>query len=116
MHVGVARFSDVEGADRAFADAHDRGPGPGWPADGVVCEVHPNGRIVVRGTVAGRYVVVAGRTDPMGLDTGLGAMAGAVIGFVLGPPTTPTANAGEATAGAELRSSVAEAPVSGGRL
>jgi hypothetical protein len=116
MHVGVARFSGVEGADRALADAHDRGPGPGWLADAVVCEVHPNGRIVVRGTVAGRYVDVDGRTDPMGLDTGLGAMAGAAIGFALGPPAFAVGVVGGATAGAELRSSVAEAPVSGGRL
>lgn len=99
MRVGVAKFSSVHGAERAYADAHGRGAEPDWVADAVVVEVHRNGRIVVRGTVAGRYVDVDGRADAIGHDTGAGAIAGAAIGFVLGPPAFAVGVVGGATAG-----------------
>jgi hypothetical protein len=86
MHVGVANFSSVEGAAHAFANAHGRGPAPGWMADAAVVEVHRHGRVVVRGTIAGRYVDIDGASDAIGRDTGIGALAGAAIGFGLGPP------------------------------
>lgn len=111
MHVGVARFSSVDGADRAVANAHGRGAAPGWMADAAVVEVHPHGRVVVRGTVAGRYVreqlpeassAVVAFSDAERVSEmarALEAAANEVVQYALPPE-----------AEAQLRSWVAEAP------
>ena len=103
MDVGVARYSSVEGAERAFAEAH--GAEPAWLRDAAVVEVHPNGRIVVRGTVAGRYVDVDGQADAMGPETAAGAIVGAAAGFAFGPPAFAVGLVSGATAGGVLEAS-----------
>jgi hypothetical protein len=99
LYVGVGRFSDSDGAERAFADAHDRDPAADWMADASFVEVRRDGRIVVRGSVAGHYVDVDGEGDVIGPDTARGAVAGAVLGFLLGPSAFAVGLVGGATVG-----------------
>jgi uncharacterized membrane protein len=105
LHVGVARFSGVEGAERAFAEARDRDPAAAWIGDAAFVEVHRNGRIVVRGSVAGHYVDIDGLGDAMGRDTGRGAVVGAAVGFLLGPPAFAVGVVGGASVGGVVETS-----------
>ena len=105
LHVGVARFPGAEGAERAYADALDRDPGAPWMRDTAFVEVHRDGRIVVRGSVAGRYVDLDGVADAMGDATGIGAVAGAAVGFLLGPPAFAVGVVGGATVGGFVEAS-----------
>jgi hypothetical protein len=105
LHVGVARFSGVEGAERAFADARDRNPAAGWISDAAFVEVHRDGRIVVRGSVAGHYVDLDGLGDAIGRDTGIGAVVGAAVGFLLGPPAFAVGVVGGAGVGGVVETS-----------
>jgi hypothetical protein len=99
MEVGVATFSGVDGAERAFADARDRDPAAGWTRNVAFVEVHRHGRIVVRGTVLGHYVDVDGLGDVIGPDTAAGAIVGAAAGLPLGPSGFATGLVGGAMAG-----------------
>jgi uncharacterized membrane protein len=105
LYVAVARFSGIDGAERAFADAHDRDPAADWMADASFVEVHRDGRIVVRGSVAGHYVDLDGEGDVIGPDTARGAVAGAVFGLLLGPPAFAVGLVGGATAGGVVEAS-----------
>jgi uncharacterized membrane protein len=105
LHVGVARFSGIYGAERAFADARDREPGAAWIGDAAFVEVHRDGRIVVRGSVAGHYVDLDGQGDVIGRDTGIGAVVGAAVGFLLGPPAFAVGLLGGATVGGVVEAS-----------
>jgi len=99
MHIGVATFSGLNGAEYAFAAARDRDPGAAWIGDVAFVEVHRHGRIVVRGTVLGHYVDVDGAGDVIGPDTASGAIVGAIAGLPLGPPAFAVGLVGGATAG-----------------
>jgi hypothetical protein len=105
LYVGVAKFSGIDGAERAFADAHDRDPAADWMADAAFVGVARDGRIVVRGSVAGHYVDLDGEGDVIGPDTGKGAVAGAVIGFPLGPSAFAVGLVGGATVGGVIEAS-----------
>jgi hypothetical protein len=105
LHVGVARLSGIDGAERAFADAGDRKPGAAWIGDAAFVEVHRDGRIVVRGSVAGHYVDLDGQGDVIGRDTGIGAVVGAAVGFLLGPPAFAVGLVGGATVGGVVEAS-----------
>jgi hypothetical protein len=105
LYVGVAKFSGIDGAERAFADAHDRDPAADWMADAAFVGVARDGRIVVRGSVAGQYVDLDGEGDVIGPDTGKGAVAGAVIGFLLGPSAFAVGLVGGATVGGVIEAS-----------
>jgi hypothetical protein len=105
LHVGVARFSGVEGAERAFAEARDRDPAAAWIGDAAFVEVHRDGRIVVRGSVAGHYVDLDGLGDAIGRDTGIGAVVGAAVGFLLGPPAFAVGVVGGASVGGAIETS-----------
>jgi uncharacterized membrane protein len=105
LHVGVARFSGIEGAERAYADARDRDPGAAWIGDAAFVEVHRDGRIVVRGSVAGHYVDIDGLGDAIGRDTGIGAAVGAAFGLLLGPPAFAIGVVGGAGVGGVVETS-----------
>ena len=56
--LAVLTFDHLEGAERAYATvSRDAGAGP-WSHDLAFVEVHRHGRVLVRGTFAGRYVDV----------------------------------------------------------
>jgi uncharacterized membrane protein len=99
LNVGVARFPGIAGAEQGFADARDRDPGAGWLGDAAFVEVHRDGRIVIRGSVAGHYVDLDGEGDVIGRDTGIGAVVGGALGFLLGPSAFAVGVVGGATAG-----------------
>jgi hypothetical protein len=99
LRVGIARFPGVDGAERAFADALDRDPAAGWVHDAAFVEVHTHGRIVVRGSVAGRYVDLDGQGDVIGPPTGIGAVVGGASGLPLGPSAVAVGLVGGAIAG-----------------
>ena len=105
QHVGVARFSGIEGAERAFADARDWDPAADWIDDAALVEVHRDGRIVVRGSVAGHYVDLDGEGDVIGPDTGRGAVVGAALGILFGPSAFAVGLVGGATAGGAVEAS-----------
>jgi uncharacterized membrane protein len=105
LYIGVAKFSGIYGAERAFADARDRAPGAAWITGAAFVEVHRDGRIVVRGTIAGHYVDLDGQGDAMGRDTGIGAVVGAALGFLLGPPAFAVGLVGGATVGGAVEAS-----------
>ena len=105
MDVGVATFSRVHGAERAFADARDRNPGADWIRDVAFVEVHRRGRIVVRGSVVGHYIDVDGEGDVIGRDTGIGAVVGAALGFLLEPPAFAVGVVGGASVGGVVEAS-----------
>ena len=74
---------------------------PGW-ATPPSCEAHRGGRIVVRGSVAGRYVDLDGEQDPVGRETGIGAVAGATAGLALGPSAVAIGLVGGAIFGGSI--------------
>lgn len=100
--VGVARFAGIDGAERAFADARDGDPRAAWLGDAAFVEVHRGGRIVVRGSVAGHYVDLDGERDPMGRETGIGAVAGGAAGLALGPSAVAIGLVGGAIFGGSI--------------
>jgi hypothetical protein len=105
VQVGVAGFSRIDGAERAFADARDRDPGARWMSDAAFAEVHRDGRIVMRGTVLGHYVDIDGAGDVIGPDTGRGAVVGAALGILLGPAALADGLVGGAMVGGAVEAS-----------
>lgn len=99
LHVGVASFAGNDGAEQAFAAARDRDPGAGWTGDAALVEVHHEGRVVVRGSVAGHYVDVDGLGDVIGPDTGEAAVVGGLLGLPFGPSALAVGLVGGATVG-----------------
>ena len=104
-HVGVAGFSGVDGAERAYADARDRDIRARWMSDAAFVEVHRDGRIVIRGAVLGHYVDVDGEGYVIGPDTGRGAIVGAALGLLLGPAAFADGIVGGATVGGVVEAS-----------
>ena len=105
LHVGIARFSGTDGAERAFADARDWDPAADWIDDAAFVEVHRGGRIVVRGSVAGHYVDLDGEGDVIGPDTRRGAFVGAALGLLFGPSAFAVGLVGGATVGGGVEAS-----------
>ena len=86
MDAAVIAFPHIEGAEHEYASALGRLSGAPWLRKVAFIEVHRNGRIVVRGTVAGHWVDIEDEGDLIGRDTAIGAIIGAVVGLALGPP------------------------------
>ena len=99
MDAGVATFAGIHGAEHAFTTARDRNPEADWLRQSAFVEVHRDGRVVIRGTVLGRYVDVADVGDVIGDATALAAIAGALPAFAFGPPAVATGLIGGATIG-----------------
>jgi uncharacterized membrane protein len=85
MDVGVVPYEHTDGAEHAFADARDSDPDAAWLSEVAFVEVHRRGRLVIRGSVAGHYLDIDDEGDLTGRDTAVGTIAGAAIGFALGP-------------------------------
>jgi uncharacterized membrane protein len=84
MDLVIVTFDRPETAERAVGDARDAEPDAAWLQEFALVERRHNGRIVLRGTFAGRYVDVDEGSDAMGPDTAIGALTGAVVGAVFG--------------------------------
>jgi hypothetical protein len=79
-------FPHVDAAEHAYAHVIDRAAGEPWTGEVAFVEHHGHGRLIVRGTVAGHYVDVDDHGDVIGRRTAQGALTGAAIGLLLGPP------------------------------
>jgi Protein of unknown function (DUF1269) len=73
VDAALVAFRHIEGAEHAFASAEERTPGASWLQKAAFVEVHRNGRIVVRGTIA-----VGLALGPPGWAVGL--VAGGTVG------------------------------------
>jgi uncharacterized membrane protein len=86
LDLALLVFRHLEGAEQAYAAMLETaGPQP-WIHEVSFVEHHRHDRIVVRGTFAGRYVDVDERGDVIGKRTAEGALTGALVGLVFGPP------------------------------
>lgn len=61
--LAVLTFRGLHGAEQAFAGARGRSGDQAWTRDVAFVEAHHHGRIVLRGTLAGRYVDIPDLTD-----------------------------------------------------
>jgi hypothetical protein len=97
--IAILIFPHTEGAERAYSDVAPAAGGAPWTREVVFVESHRHGRLVLRGTFAGRYLDVDDVGDAIGKETTEGALAGAVLGLALGPPGFAVGLVGGGTAG-----------------
>jgi uncharacterized membrane protein len=86
LDLAVLSFAHAEGAERAYSDVLESDTEAPWLREIAFVEHHKHDRIVVRGTFAGRYVDIEDESDPLGKKTAEGALTGAVVGCLFGPP------------------------------
>jgi uncharacterized membrane protein len=86
VDAAVIAFRHIEGAEHEYASALGAASGAPWLRKVAFIEVHRKGRIVVRGTIAGRYVNIDDEGDVIGRDTGVGAVLGVLVGVAVGGP------------------------------
>jgi uncharacterized membrane protein len=103
LDLAVLAFAHTEGAEHAYADALDSDSDAPWIREIAFVEHHKHNRIVVRGTFAGRYVDVEDESDPLGKKTVEGALTGAVVGCLFGPPGFAVGLVGGGMAGAHAQ-------------
>jgi uncharacterized membrane protein len=84
MDLAVLTFDHVEGAERAFANVRERVTDGRWVDEVAFVERRRHGRIVIRGTFAGRYLDVDDTGDALGRDTLIGTLTGALVGAAFG--------------------------------
>ena len=79
-------FKHTGGAEQAYSRAPSDVDGVRWSQEIAFVEHHGHDRIVVRGTVAGHYVDADDDGDFIGPKTAEGALGGAAVGVLGGPP------------------------------
>jgi uncharacterized membrane protein len=86
LDLALLVFPGIEGAEHAYADLRDEVGDAPWMHEIAFVEHHHRDRIVVRGTFAGRYVDIEDEGDLIGRRTAEGALTGALVGLLFGPP------------------------------
>jgi uncharacterized membrane protein len=86
LDLALVAYDTTTGAEKAYADARENVGDAPWLHEVAFVEYHKRGRIVMRGTFAGHYVDIEDEADPIGRDTAIGALTGAIVGLVFGPP------------------------------
>jgi uncharacterized membrane protein len=104
LDLALVVFDTLEGAERAYAQARERADGEPWVEEVAFVEHHAHDRIVLRGTIAGRYAQVDELGDVVGRDVAIGALTGAFLGAILGPPGFAVGLVGGAAIGGYLES------------
>jgi uncharacterized membrane protein len=100
--IAILSFPHTGGAEHAYSDVAPRAGGAVWTREVVFVESHRRGRLVMRGTFAGRYLEVDDVGDAIGKQTAEGAVAGAVLGLALGPPGIAVGFTAGGTIGGEI--------------
>lgn len=87
LDFALVRFDGEGTAVECFAAVRDRpGADPQWTREVGFVEHHHSGRMLLRGTFAGHYVDVDESDHVSQKGAGEGAVAGGLIGVLLGPP------------------------------
>jgi uncharacterized membrane protein len=86
VDAAVIAFHHIEKAEHEYSSVLERVPRAPWLSKIAFVEVHHRGRIVVQGTIAGRYVDILDQGDLIGRDTAIGATVGVVAGLAFGGP------------------------------
>jgi uncharacterized membrane protein len=84
LDLAVLVFEQTEGAERAYSRAP--AADSAWSSEVAFVEHHRHDRIVMRGTFAGHYVDADDDQDFIGAKTAEGAVGGAAVGALFGPP------------------------------
>jgi uncharacterized membrane protein len=84
LDLALMVFEHTEGAERAYSRVPTQGVR--WATEIAFVEHHRHDRCVVRGTVAGHYVDADDEQEFIGARTVEGALGGAAVGALLGPP------------------------------
>jgi len=84
LDLAVLTFNHVEGAERAFTNMRVRASEAPWVDEVAFVERRRRGRIVIRGTFAGRYLDIDDTGDALGHDTVVGTLTGALVGALFG--------------------------------
>jgi uncharacterized membrane protein len=79
-------FANIEGAERAYADAPKRVRDVDWAKDVAFVEHHSHDRLVIRGSFAGHYVDADDYAGFIGPRMAEGALAAGAAGLLFGPP------------------------------
>lgn len=85
LDLALIVFGHTDAADHAYADVHDALGDRSWMLKIAFAERHRHHRLVIRGTIAGRYVDVDDEGDAANEDAARGAVIGAAAGLLLGP-------------------------------
>jgi uncharacterized membrane protein len=86
LDLALLVFPRIVGAEHAYADVLDEVGDALWMHELAFVEHHRRDRIVVRGNVAGHYVDIEDEGDAIGRRTAEGALTGALVGLLFGPP------------------------------
>jgi uncharacterized membrane protein len=104
LDLALMVFPHVEGAEHAYTEVRERAAGQPWLQEVAFVEHHGHDRLVVRGTVAGHYLDVDDRGDVIGKRVAQGALTGAAVGLLLGPPGLAAGLTAGGVAGGERES------------
>ena len=85
LDLALMVFEGTDGAEEAYSRAPSEVAGVAWAREVAFVEHHRRDRIVFRGTFAGHYIDADDDQAFIGPRTFEGAIAGGVVGLVLGP-------------------------------
>jgi uncharacterized membrane protein len=108
LDLAILTFPSQDGAERAFADVRDSVREAPWLNEVAFVYHRWDGRMEMRGVLAGRYVDIAEEGDVIGPDTAVGALTGALVGALFGPPGFAAGLVTGAAAGGVIQSHEAE--------
>jgi uncharacterized membrane protein len=100
LDLALLTFPHTEGAEHAYSDVRERAAGQPWLEEIAFVEHHGHDRLVLRGTVAGHYLDVDDHGDLIGPRAAKGAVTGAAVGLIFGPPGLAVGLTAGATTGA----------------
>jgi uncharacterized membrane protein len=104
LDLAVVKFEGEDTAVRSYAAVKARVGDAAWLHEVGFVEHHPSGRLVLRGTFAGHYLDVDESDRVSQTGAGIGAVAGGLVGVLLGPPGIAVGLLVGGIAGAELGS------------
>lgn len=98
--IATVTFPHAGGAEQAYGRVRAQTTPAPWLDKVALVESHKHGRVVIRGTFAGRYLDIGDDTTFGERDTEIGVVAGAIIGLAFGPAGLAVGLVAGGTAGA----------------